>query len=264
MPITDFQKKTLKILAKNRNPDSYIAGGVAINKEEISSRYSKDINVFHDNIESVRLCFQADINELITHNYKIEIILNQAGFVRAIVSEKLDSLVLEWVQDTAFRFFPTIKDRDFGYVLSDVDLAINKVLALANRNEVRDIIDILSLHDKVLSLASMCWASCGKDPGFTPDLIIDCIKRHSVIRTEQLLSENLKNKIDPVNLKKEWLALLDQTEKELKKFPAETLGCIYLDNKGKAVINPIDTFKKYQPHFGKLAGCWPTLKSNQP
>jgi hypothetical protein len=33
---------------------------------------------------------------------------------------------LEWVVDSDFRFFPTMRDDTFGYVLHPVDLATNK------------------------------------------------------------------------------------------------------------------------------------------
>lgn len=260
MPITEFQKNILKILSKNRNPDSYIAGGVAINKDESSSRYSKDIDIFHDKVESVTTTSLADLEVL--KEYKPEVVLNQPGFVRAIIKGQNESLVLEWVQDTAFRFFPVIADTDFGYVLSDADLAINKVLALANRNEVRDIIDLIYINENIISLSAMCWAACGKDPGFTPDLLIDCIKRHSIIRSEQLSSENLVNVISPVELKIKWLNLLEKAEQELKNFPSKDFGCIYVDKKGFVVKNPSGNFDTFEAHYGKIGGCWPMFKQD--
>ena len=46
VPITKFQSDVLRSLAAHRSPDSYIAGGVAINRE--GPRYSADIDIFHD------------------------------------------------------------------------------------------------------------------------------------------------------------------------------------------------------------------------
>jgi hypothetical protein len=46
VPITKFQSDVLRSLAARRSPDSYIAGGVAINRE--GPRYSADIDIFHD------------------------------------------------------------------------------------------------------------------------------------------------------------------------------------------------------------------------
>ena len=57
---------------------------------------------------------------------------------RAVVTVNRRQLKIEWVQDSAFRFFPVQEDERFGYRLHDADAAINKVLALAGRDEVRD------------------------------------------------------------------------------------------------------------------------------
>jgi len=38
---------------------------------------------------------------------------------------------LEWLVESDFRFFPTIRDETFGYILHPVDLATNKVMAAA-------------------------------------------------------------------------------------------------------------------------------------
>ena len=51
---------------------------------------------------------------------------------------------LEWVTDSDFRFFPTVSDALFGYMLHPVDLALNKVQAAANRRKLRDIVDLVA------------------------------------------------------------------------------------------------------------------------
>lgn len=59
-----------------------------------------------------------------------------------------------------------------------MDLAINKCRALANRSEVRDALDCIELERDVLSLAAAIVAACGKDPRFTPELMLEMIQRH--------------------------------------------------------------------------------------
>ena len=46
MPIIKFQSEALSTLAWQRSPDSYIAGGVVINRD--GPRFSLHIDVFHD------------------------------------------------------------------------------------------------------------------------------------------------------------------------------------------------------------------------
>ena len=87
-------------------------------------------------------------------------------------------LKIEWAQDSAFRFFPVQEDDECGFRLHQADAAVNKVLALAGRQEIRNFVDTLHLHDTYLHLAALAWAACGKDPGFTPGFLLDQAGRH--------------------------------------------------------------------------------------
>jgi hypothetical protein len=71
---------------------------------------------------------------------------------------------LEWLQDSAFRFFPTQRDDFFGYVLHPVDLATNKAAAAADRGEPRDLVDLITIHEGILPLgAVLCAADASRD-----------------------------------------------------------------------------------------------------
>ena len=49
MPLTELQSHVLQMLAAQRSPDSYIAGGVALNRE--GPRFSAYIDIFQDSEE---------------------------------------------------------------------------------------------------------------------------------------------------------------------------------------------------------------------
>ena len=72
---------------------------------------------------------------------------------------------------------PLVRDPLGGLLLHPVDLAVNKVLALAGRDEARDYVDILFVHERVLRLSALCWAAAGKDPGLTPLSLLELLKR---------------------------------------------------------------------------------------
>ena len=258
MPITDFQREVLLLLRAHRNPDSYVAGGVAIHRDAGSARRSNDIDFFHDTEEAVRESSSSDLKLLKKRGYGVKILLNQPGIVRAVVESGKNSLKLEWVRDTAFRFFPVVEDLDLGYRLHDADLAVNKALALANRNEVRDIIDLIQLDKNVLSLAGIVWAACGKDPGFTPEMLLDCISRNSIIRPEQLQAELLEKPVSPPELKAQWLEILKQAGEESRQFPAADIGCLYLEKNGSLIHEPSrKNIENKTRHFGSVGGSWP-------
>jgi len=260
VPITEFQREVLALLKLHRNPNSYVAGGIAIHRSDSSTRHSNDIDFFHDTEEAVFTAAKHDRNLLAKNGYSVETVLAQPSFIRAVVSKNNHSLKLEWARDTAFRFFPVIEDELLGYRLHDVDLATNKCLALANRNEVRDIIDLVQIHEETLSLTATCWAACGKDPGFTPALLIDCMRRHSIIRSENLSAESLTIEISAPELKIKWLTLLDTAAMELEGFSAKDLGCLFLNYDETIVHSPLakEVSQKHR-HFGTIGGSWPKL-----
>lgn len=259
MPITPFQSEVLRLLAVNRNPDSYIAGGIAINKSRDSSRFSKDIDIFHDAEESVKRSFKADEKSLLSNGYSIDIERKEDSLIRATITKLNDSLKLEWVRDSAFRFYPVIADPDMGYRLHDIDLATNKCLALANRNEARDVIDLVQIHDNLLSLPANIWAACGKDPGFSPGLLLNQLSRNAKIYPEDIASELLAHEIDIRQLKMRWLQMIDTAREIIDKLPPSDLGCIYIkkDKVVKEIV--LSDLNSYQKHFGSVGGSWPRV-----
>src|ERR1035438_3854274 len=97
----------------------------------------------------------------------------------AAVTMDDDGTRLEWVVDSDYRFFPAMRDEMFGYVLHPVDLAINKAMAAAGRREVRDLVDLVTIHDAILPLGAVVWAAVEKASGFTPEGLIAEIRRSS-------------------------------------------------------------------------------------
>ena len=57
----------MRSLAAHRSPDSYIAGGVAINRE--GPRYSADIDIFHDSEARLESAVRTDATVLTAEGY---------------------------------------------------------------------------------------------------------------------------------------------------------------------------------------------------
>ena len=84
------------------------------------------------------------------------------------------------------------------------------------------------------------------------------MRRHSIIRPEQLAAESLVEPISPVELKITWLSQLDKVLPQLEKFPGDDLGCLYLDKDGELISEPkASDVAKYKKHFGSVFGSWP-------
>jgi len=258
MPLTPFQADVFKIISVNRNPDSYVAGATVIHRDANSPRFSRDIDLFHDTSDAVIASAEADEVALKAAGFAIEFSLQRPTFYRAELSRDDQQVRLEWAADTAFRFFPIIEDAVLGYRLHDGDVATNKVLAAAGRDKVRDFIDLIHLDRTYVALGVSVWAAAGKDDGYTPEFIIDQMRRHSRINPDTLKGVKFTHPADPVALKKEWMECLQAAETLIASFPSDHLGCLYLDQTGQpARGNTFDP--SWVPHYGSVKGAWPNI-----
>jgi hypothetical protein len=257
MPLTEYQRRILALLAKNRDPNSYVAGGAVVNRLPDSPRFSEDIDIFHDAAEAVREAFHKDHETLTIAGFKIAAIINEDSFVRAIVSDGSDSVKLDWARDSAFRFFKVQADPEMGFVLHPVDIATNKVLALAGRFEARDFVDLNYLHHEGMTLGLIVWAACGKDPGLTPALILDQCRRFSRLSSEALCASVGAFALDFVALRADWFNALEEAEEIIRSLPPEELGTLYVDREGK-VADPRVT-SDVQKIPGSLGGAIPRV-----
>jgi Nucleotidyl transferase AbiEii toxin, Type IV TA system len=268
MPLSEIQCRVLKQIAANRNPASYLAGATVIHRAADTPRFSQDIDLFHDLEESIAQSAETDAATLRAAGYDFNWLLRTPGFHRAVVTMDEGQLTIEWAQDSAFRFFPIVEDDLCGYSLHDADAAINKVLALAGRSEIRDFVDVLFLHDNYLSLGAMAWAGCGKDPGFTPEFLLDHATRHIAYTQADLDRLHLRVPIDLRGLKLKWLAALDEARSLVAALPADEVGCLYLAataNQAPVTPDPAsDQFKSLLRHQGCVRGAWPTTSLQGP
>jgi hypothetical protein len=125
----------------------------------------------------LRLSFQRDAEGLSVAGLNLTTLVDQPSFVWTVVAHGSEQVRLEWVLDSTFRFFPVQADEEFGYVLHLLDLATNKVLALAGRFEARDFIDAIYSERQGIALGLLAWAAAGEDPGPTPTLILENCRR---------------------------------------------------------------------------------------
>jgi hypothetical protein len=177
MPLTNLQIGVLRLLASHRDPGSFVAGSTPLNRNTL--RYSGDIDVFHDREESAAEIAESDAKVLEAAGYRVTWLRRLPGIHSAQIGMGDEATRLEWVADSDYRFFPAVPDEVFGFVLHPVDLAMNKAMAAAGRREVRDIVDLVMIHETVLPLGAIVWAAVDKSPGFTPEGLIAEIRRNA-------------------------------------------------------------------------------------
>jgi len=255
VPLSRIQGEILRLLAAHRDPESYVGGSTPLNR--LSPRYSGGIDVFHDREERVAKAAEQDSALLAADGYKLKWIRREPAIQTVSVEREGKSTRLEWVADSDFRFFPTSKDATFGYILHPVDLAANKIMAAADRREVRDLIDALTVHETILPLGAVIWAAVGKSPGFTPEGLIAEIRRNSHYPAVEWRAVAASEPLDPQAIVTKLRAALDEAQSFVARMPTDHVGLLYLEN-GQAVLPDPGRLNAYQTHAGQRRGHWPT------
>jgi hypothetical protein len=159
---------------------------------------------------------------------------------------------------------PLVREPAGGWLLHPVDLAVNKVLALAGRDEPRDFADILVIHQRVLPLGAAVWAATGKDPGFTPLSLLELLKRRGRYRADDFARLHLAVPFDLVAAKQAWLAALEEAESFARSSPSDEVGCLYWNAKTKAFEMPTEGSTRpahVVPHYGRPFGVLPQVET---
>ena len=92
----------LRLLAAQRSPDSYLAGGVILNRD--GPRFSSDIAIFQDLEERITTAAESDAAALTEAGLKLTWLKTQTGRRNALIEGLGEKMQLEWVADSDFRF----------------------------------------------------------------------------------------------------------------------------------------------------------------
>jgi hypothetical protein len=137
VPITRFQSDVLRSLAAHRSPDSYIPGGVAINRE--GPRYSADIDIFHDSEARPESAARTDATVLTAEGY----IVVPGRTREATVSRGDETMQLEWV-----KFSGVTPEEMLAEITRHSRFTIEKFQALATEQPI----DVPRLHRRIRSM----------------------------------------------------------------------------------------------------------------
>jgi hypothetical protein len=249
MALSRLQQDILTLIARNRSETSYIAGGVALNRNWI--RLSDDIDVFHDTDEEIGASADIDIAALKSAGFRVSIVVNVYGCVEAEVSKDRGSTLIQWMSETRTRFFPLVRDAEWGARLHAADLAVNKVLAASSRTKARDFVDLVAIDENYCPLGTIILAAAGKPPHYSPVRIIDEMRRRGLsITSEELDSvKTLQNGVSATMIREKLVAGLDRAEAYVRRAPAQTVGLLAVDSTGTPFeVSAVDqagvTFRK--------------------
>lgn len=269
MAVTPFQRTLCRLLAEDRRAsgESYVAGGVALGAALDTRRVSRDLDLFHDTAEAVAASWDRDRHTMEASGYRVVPLRERPGFVQATVALGDASLLVEWVHDSAYRFFPLVEDDDLGLALHPFDLATNKVLALVGRVEVRDWVDVLVCDKLLQPFGYLAWAACGKDPGFSPQALLGHARRTTHYAPDEMASLAFDGEPpDAGVLAQQWRHALEDAAGIVAALPAGHVGtAVLLSTRELARFDPAglrDALGRggLMFHPGRVGGAWPTMR----
>jgi hypothetical protein len=255
VPLSRLQSDILHLLARHRDPESYVAGSTPLNRH--TPRFSGDIDVFHDREEGVARALEDDRALLLEQGFDLAWLRREPTFYSIMVRRGDEATKLEWVVDSDFRFFPAVRDELFGYMLHPVDIATNKIMAAAGRREPRDIVDLVMIHEQVLPLGAVVWAAVGKSLGFTPEGLINEVRRLARYTEEDFRRIASDPPVDPTATMISFRQAMDEAEAFVLRMPTDKVGLLFMED--GAVVQPDpDRLGDYATHAGRRRGHWPT------
>lgn len=100
-----------------------------------------------------------------------------------------------------------------------------------------------------------------KDPGWTPELILNEALRTARYTEADLKRLPLAHPVTLPHLKQQWVAAVSSARDLLVKLPPKEIGCLYLDAKGQPCTpDPAaPDFPRLPRHYGSLKGAWPSF-----
>lgn len=267
MALTKFQTDVLRLLARNRvaSGESYVAGGAALNKVLSRPRVSHDIDIFNDTFEALTSSAAKDRDILESAGFEVSVLRNLQFMVEMRVSRGGDATDIQWVQDSAYRFFPLVEDEVLGFTLHPLDLATNKILALAGRRMPRDWIDAISCDEVLQPLGLIFWAASGKDPGLSPRFIAETAARIRYSQTEVDIAVTTGERIDVAAVSRKWHEMLERARSMIAILPPSELGKAVLRKDGtpfngtEAELREALASGEIVFHEGRICGAWPRI-----
>jgi predicted nucleotidyltransferase component of viral defense system len=149
-----LQDKVLRVITAC-DTDFYLTGGTALSRVYLQHRFSDDLDLFvnYASVKDVdprfRLFCDEVLNALVSNaDWQTRVALRQPFFVRAFVECDRTTLKLEFVNDVPSHLGTITVHPIFGRVDSIENILANKITAIRDRDEARDLADVWAILKK--------------------------------------------------------------------------------------------------------------------
>ncbi len=255
MPLTPFQQTVLGLLAPQRSETSYLAGGAALHLSDTGTRYSDDLDLFHTSAAAANQSYAADAITLRNAGLTVTVIAEHLGYVSASVSDQRSVTLVDWAHESAWRFLPLVPLPGGGVMLDPIDLAINKLIALANRREPRDLVDVLYADAHILPFPALVWAVVEKNPGLNPASYVEQFRRRTLTQ-EDAAYLRFTGAYDVAEAARRYRALVADADAFIAENTQREPGALLQDRRTGAFFLPKNAseWAHVREHRGALGG----------
>jgi len=166
------QDKVLKIIS-NLETGFYLSGGTASSRGYLHHRFSDDLDLFVNDNNNFGLWSDRVINALSgVGNWRVDVMLRDDRFTRLSLIEGDVLLKIEMINDVPSHIGKIRKHEILGMLDSPENILANKVTAIIDRQEPKDMADIWGFCCNMgLSLSTAITDAHSKAAGiFPPDL----------------------------------------------------------------------------------------------
>jgi hypothetical protein len=185
-PLSDLQRAVLELFFALPESNGFVlAGGAALVASGLTARPTQDVDLFGSDL-AAGIAPAGDALEAacVERGWTIERIRDAATFRRLAVRGSHDELLEDLAVDSPPLGTPTLSA--VGPTYPPEELADRKLLALFDRAEARDFVDLHTLSER-FDLDRLCDLAVQLDGGFSTALLADVLPSHQRFTDEDFV-----------------------------------------------------------------------------
>ena len=180
----------IALAAAGRRYQVAFAGGGALQVHDVSARVTHDVDLFVRRARNVVKASAVIADALEQAGYRVELVSSLAELVDFVVYPPGSADPVQ-VQVAFFAYTGTVA-KDVGPVVTLDYLAARKTVALLERHQVRDYVDVASLGDAGYQIAQLLDLGFAEDPSLTREDVGD-----AGVHLDQIADERLARELPP-------------------------------------------------------------------
>lgn len=168
--LTALQKRVLEVLA-TVEPPFVLSGGAALAGVYLAHRTTRDLDLFWRNRAALEGLSDVVSSSISTAGLTVETLRTSPAFVQLRATDQSSAVIIDLIAEAADNLDPPARQRiGDAEVLVDSPRAIlaEKLCALLERSEIRDLIDVEALVRIGESLQTAIDDAPRRDSGFSP------------------------------------------------------------------------------------------------